>query len=1082
MTQTITPDLADLLTSKLQAGPLRGFRGEIEIGGGVGGCEGYMRTGTSEGVVDLTLTLDAPPTTVVRYRALIRTINAQLYHVWDFGVGVTDQVRISYRQDTQLLIAADNNVGDLGVGFDVSAVDFETQHYLFVEVDTTAGVIRGTLSTSSTDPVSWDVEESYTTADPDLSDVRLRLIAGDNDVSWVFETIEISLDGGAYETLDEFSRGPDDNWGTSVHGEDWIPDHSNDALDVIICENAKTIVSMSLDRSRKMQAAQLDVELENEAGDKGWYQQTLATFVPNAPITAWAWYGVRANRVCIFTGLIDICHDHRNPRKLSLKARSRMKWLFEQNFTAIASQVDGEDGAILTELNGVFIEKSVAYIVNKILDLGGWPTGDARVITDPGITLSLFVIPDQTSWVDAIAGSDRLTSVAGYDLWEDELGVIHFGPSPITASSEPSPTYTLQAGVDILTLDHETDDTERKTRVRVGGPMKSFIPAWKETWETTRLDHPVGVWHEPTDASNVRVIDSITQYLYVMRRSDQTIVSSVNLRAAFAYFPGGLSGDPVDPTIYWALDINWIHGGNDNARVIKFDKATNAVLDTYALPDGQWTDLKSDGVNLWLTRWDTDRLYKRDLTGGAVDSWTYASHVNPTGMYLNGTTIGLFFNGGTKFYLVSTSDPGTITSTQSTVGTQILGGEMVLSTQAALFAVLGQGPFSSAGHVWEFELKTEITTDVVAWASDMALEHQLGAQSNIGTRAHDLDPAQDDHQFETRLLVINLEVVTSVAQATQVAVDALALMKRLRRQMDVGWVGNPALQINDVIFIDDPVENPSNPWVLDTYRLELDEKQFIGSGTLLPWELSTVGDGGGVSGGGGAGSGDEDLPAGTIPPIPGGTGTVFLKDFSDGTLGDFNILTYPNDHPGDLMIEYGLFSSSQVSIHDDYLDVRSTAQSGPSSRLQGMVGTFINDGNPPTHTFDFLYGTISFAARMNVGVGLWQSLWLLAAYEPPEIDIAEMIDQLITSHLHGTSADGQFASETPFDPEEWHIYTLIWTATDVTVEIDGVPVGTVAVVIVDPMCILIDSKVGLTPPDGTTPTIAYMHVAWVTVD
>jgi hypothetical protein len=837
MTQTITSDLTDLLVSKLQAGPLRGFRGEIEIGGGVGGCEGYMRLGTSEGVADLTLTLDTPPTTSIRYRFLIRTVNAQLYHAWAVTIGdFPDRVSIGYRFDTQLFIASDSNVGDLGTGLDVSAIDFEAQHYLLVEVDTSLGLIRGALSTSPIDPVTWDVEESYTTADPDLAIINLHLTSGGNDVSWVFETIEVSPEVVSYEILDEFSRGPADNWGTSVHGEAWVADHSNEALDVIICENAKTIVSLALDRSRKMQAAQLDVELSNETGDKGWYTQTLATFVPNEPVTAWAWYGVRANRVCIFTGLVDICHEHRNPRMLSLKCRSRMKWLFEQGFTAIASQVEGEEGAVLTELNGVFVEQSVAYIVNKILDYGGWPTGDARDITDPGITLSLFVIPDQTSWADAIAGSDRLTSVAGYDLWEDELGVIHFGPSPLTAAVEPTPSYSLTAGVDILALDHETDDTDLKTRVRVGGPMTSLIPAWSETWETTRLDHPVGVWHDPAEPSIVRVIDSITQYLYRMRRSDQTIASSVNLRAAFAYFPGGLSGDPLDASIYWALDINWIHGGNDNARVIKFDKATNAVLGTYALPDGQWTDLKSDGTSLWLTRWDTDALVQRDLTGGPIDSFTYAGKTNPTGMFLDGTTIGLFFNGGDRFYLVDTSDPATITTTQSTAGTSILGGEVVLSTHTELFAVLGQGPFSSAGHVWEFSLATEITNDVVAWAYDMDLEHQLGIQSNIGTRAHDLDPAEDDHQFETRVLVVNLEVVLSLAQAQQVADDTLLLVKRLRRQLDVGWVGNPALQLNDVLFIDDPVSAVTNPWVLDTYRLEMAEKQFVGSGSLLPWE------------------------------------------------------------------------------------------------------------------------------------------------------------------------------------------------------------------------------------------------------
>lgn len=599
------------------------------------------------------------------------------------------------------------------------------------------------------------------------------------------------------------------------------------------------VASISIDRSRKQAAAQLDVVLANEEGAVGYYTG-IGDFDPNNPIRAFAWYGAHANRVQIFTGLIDRDHEHRNPRTLSVKARSRMKWLLSPHvFVASAPQGEDEDDAVRTEDNGVYLDKTIEYIVGDILDRGGWPSADREIATT-GITVAEYVLTDRTSWVDQITGTDRLATAAGCDVWEDELGVFHFEPSPLIAAEEPDPDWEYAAGVNALALDHETDDESRITRMAVGGPMTSLAPKWSEVWRTSVLKYPAGLWYDPTDDDYLRVIDRVTKYIYRLKQSDRSLVS----RKYLGGHPLGLSGIPGDNDHYLVMHAPWRNTGNtSNNRIQKREKAGHAVVATYSLPNGRWTGMKSDGSNIFLTNYDDGKVYKRTMTGTAVSSHstTYAGdlQLKPTGLWINGTTMGVFFSGHKRFLLMDTSAIGTVTGKQSTKGTIIAGGEADTDTDIDLYADADAGSFGlTSGLIAKFTLAELVETDVEALAVDWDLEDFMGTQSRIADRDHEDCPNDGSpHPFESRLGTYSMKVVQSLAQAEDVAEAQLRLQSRLRRVLDLATVGNPALQVNDVIRYTDPIAGIDSVWVLDSYRAGLSGSgTYVGSMSLLPWE------------------------------------------------------------------------------------------------------------------------------------------------------------------------------------------------------------------------------------------------------
>lgn len=617
------------------------------------------------------------------------------------------------------------------------------------------------------------------------------------------------------------------------------PDEAHAGSEAHYESRSLQVTSLVLDRSRKMAAAQLDASLANEDGSLGYYTGS-GILAPNNQCRAYVRHGSTNDWIRKFTGLLDRDSDHHDPKTVAIKARSRMKLLLAPHvFVKIASQTAGDTGAIRTEDNGVYLGKSPEYIANDILDRAGWDP-DARNIAVSGITIPEYDLADMGAWADQISGTDRLTAIAGWDMVEDELGVLNLGPNALAAEDEPDEDWTFEAGVNVMAYDHQVDDEERATRVRVSGPMTSTIPVWKEEWSTTKIRHPVGLAFVPASPTYLYAIDWKSQYLSRIRLSDRKVVQVWPLGAGITYFPGGLCYDTVTGD-FFVLDTDWVHGGTNHAEVQRFDGATKAHVATYALPDGQWAAIKTDGANLWLTNYGDDKLYKRSMTAVAVSSGTitYSGDLqhNPTGLWIDGTTIGVFFEGIERFLLVDSAAPGVVTGVQSTKGTQITGGEKNTVTHDELWA---DADGATAGHIWAFDLADEVTTDVVKWAIDYDLEDAMGLQAGVADRIHPDCPNSDDpHPYEIRVATVELRTVNSPEQAQTVADYQILLLKRLRRTLDLKTIGHPGVQVRDWNRYVDAVAGTDAKWMVDTLRDELaGAGTYITQMSVLPWEAA----------------------------------------------------------------------------------------------------------------------------------------------------------------------------------------------------------------------------------------------------
>ena len=599
---------------------------------------------------------------------------------------------------------------------------------------------------------------------------------------------------------------------------------------------------ISIDKSLRMTADQATVEFANEDLPLGWGPDSL--FPTNSRLRAYQWFGDADNEVCTFTGLIDAVTDSRDPLTTAVTCRDMMALLLDQTFGATAPQGADEDGAVRTEANGVYLSREVSYIVADILDRAGWPSAD-RAITPTSYVLDEYVIPDGTSWAEAIVGEAVLTGLVGYDAWADEAGVFHFAPTfTAGALTEPgTPAYTFQSGVDILSLQDATDQYDLRTRVKVRGPLTTQVltDTWRELWRTRKISKPVGIWYDPSDSANIRVLDRGTKRLYKLRQSDRVVLSSVNIGAVITY-PLGVSGDPSDSTIYWILNGPWLWGSGSVSQMVKVRKSDNHVLARYNLDTDHWSSIKVSGSYIYVANLTDDKVYRRSkTTGAAVDSFrhTYNSNLqsNPSGVMIDGTTINVFWsNSGTtaRFLQCAESAPGTVTKVVKTAGTALVGGEMDTTTHTECW-----GGSDSLGLVAKFTLVAveDVTTEVYAEVVDIDLEDELGALAQSEVRVHDAHSGDPVHAFEVRRDTLDVTVVTSLAQATETAMRRLDKLSQRRRVLDVGIVGNPALQKTDFVRVEDPVTGIAEDWSIDTYRSDMAaDGTYLGTLALIPVE------------------------------------------------------------------------------------------------------------------------------------------------------------------------------------------------------------------------------------------------------
>jgi beta-glucanase (GH16 family) len=174
-------------------------------------------------------------------------------------------------------------------------------------------------------------------------------------------------------------------------------------------------------------------------------------------------------------------------------------------------------------------------------------------------------------------------------------------------------------------------------------------------------------------------------------------------------------------------------------------------------------------------------------------------------------------------------------------------------------------------------------------------------------------------------------------------------------------------------------------------------------------------------------------------------------------------------------------SESAGSLHE-LLNVEGVTC--PIDSINGGTGTLSSNyasGAIQMRKFNFTYGTVKVRAKFTGGTGPWPAAWLLGAdcQQPnwlttstcnwpdsgsQEIDLAEILDGNLTSvneetYLNGSRPDCR-APTTAVD-QNWHIYTLIWSASELLFRIDGVTTCRFASAIPStPMFMIINTAVG----------------------
>jgi hypothetical protein len=292
---------------------------------------------------------------------------------------------------------------------------------------------------------------------------------------------------------------------------------------------------------------------------------------------------------------------------------------------------------------------------------------------------------------------------------------------------------------------------------------------------------------------------------------------------------------------------------------------------------------------------------------------------------IDGTTLHYFFsNGGTtaRFLIADESAPSTITGVVKTAGTQLHGGEMDTTTHTECY-----GDSDSLGLVAKFTLKEPVTNDVAQEAIDTDLEDELGILAQIEDRIHDSHPGAAAHPFQIRRETMDIEEVESLAQAMQVAQERLAELSKRRQVLDIGIVGNPALQKGDLVSCDDPLVGITVYGRIDTLETDMSADQpYVGVAAVLPQDVTIADD---------VTEGSDSVDDGSID--------------EDGTPDETD--PGPDDTPPDLTDSYFIAPAGSDSTGDGSIDSpwktlgKFLAIAGPDDALTCRGGTYTGTGN-----------------------------------------------------------------------------------------------------------------------------------------
>lgn len=707
-------------------------------------------------------------------------------------------------------------------------------------------------------------------------------------------------------------------------------------------------IEMQIDHSLQTMADAFSATFTNENGEIGLAAEA---FPDNSLFTADAWYGDEADATRVFTGFIDKIEEDRDPRTVTIIGRDWAKVLLVQQIRVLYPQQADEPGAVRNTSNYVYLNTEISAIVQSLLTKAGWPLS-ARAIQPTNFVVDEYIGLDGSSYGDMLG---ELADFIAFNAFADENGIYRFQPNGLadsTTDDPPVPVYTFRSGEDIVRLHAERDDLDTKTRVRVTGPYTTLKDAWTELWHTNVIKNPTGVWHEPGDATHLNVADGPLRKVYrITQGASAAIVSSRDLSATITYL-NGLSGDPSDATIYWTLDTPWILGGATvNNKIRKMRKSDNAVLATYNLPNQKWTDMKVGSTAIWLTNFTTDKIHKYSKsTGLEITSYAIGAHANPIGVAIDGSDLFVSFYAEATMLQVTVADPTTVVRTLHFSGTKSLGGEIDTDTHTELYACSG-----GLSLVYKYTLKEPVTTDVSVEAVNDALELALGVELDTGR--------------EIRRMTLPLKVVTSYAQAAEVAARWLDKVDQFRNVQEVGILGNPAIMKGDMVRVEDPVIGIANDFQVDTHRSVMSDT-YLDVLSLVPWSSSYAGPG-------------DIIPANDGFPTPVDEDTQFGATASVASGATHHVPWPTNLQVGELILVH--LGSSPPSTNTPHLTISGAAG---LTLLGGTFSAWV-DGRVLYRFCDGTEGTEFTLTQDQDGQIMYRCYRIINAHltAPPEVDV-----------------------------------------------------------------------------------------------
>lgn len=249
-----------------------------------------------------------------------------------------------------------------------------------------------------------------------------------------------------------------------------------------------------------------------------------------------------------------------------------------------------------------------------------------------------------------------------------------------------------------------------------------------ELWHAT-VPRPVGVAFLPADTGHVYAISATTRRIYKVDQTTHKIVgTSPVLWSGSDNYAAGLTADPSNSAILWALEAPATLGGSGNTKIRKID-ITGAITAwnvsaTFDLGSAiHLSDIRASTASLVTTNYSTGKIQKRSKTTGAVTSdytVTYKgvaqTHPNGTAISDNGTgtEIAMWFGGssagGVKKALVANlSNPAVVTRTIDTSDIASFGGDWSLESAQTYFYMVSY----TLGRLWKYQLTAATPHDPV---------------------------------------------------------------------------------------------------------------------------------------------------------------------------------------------------------------------------------------------------------------------------------------------------------------------------------------------------------------------------------